>query len=286
MTTPTALLLDVTRRCNANCRICGRRFWPLDQPLPSMDPDLALRLIKLDYIDRVCFGQYGEPLLWPYLAEAVDLANSLGKYTWTTTNGALMTASMGDELIRAGIDKVIFSIDAIDAPTYNALRTNLNWSIVLKNVDDFIEARKYAGQKLRIVVNCVRSPENSARTDAEIREFWLARGIDGVAISKECDVSPVLGTLSGPPIVCERPYDHLTVRADGRLMFCCRDCHDAAGDLGSFGDNPMIAFRGPAFTALRRALETGKDYPAMCRGCRSHWPDVRPPKRAPNERRR
>jgi hypothetical protein len=280
MITPGALLLDVTRRCNADCPICGRRFWT-GKPPPDMSRDLALELIQLPFIDRVCLGQYGEPTLWPHLVEAANLSASLGKYVWTTTNGSLLDETLAWELLDAGIDKVIFSIDAIDPEIYDRLRANLNWFRVLANLDRFIALRNTAF-KTRIVVNCVRCPENAARTDAEIRTFWLVRGVDGVAFTPEIDVSPRWGVLSGAPIECERPYEHLTVRSDGELMLCCRDCHSAHGGLGSVGGAHVLeTYNNRHFAKIRQALKSGQNYPAMCKGCRAHWSDCRKPVRGP-----
>jgi MoaA/NifB/PqqE/SkfB family radical SAM enzyme len=106
-------------------------------------------------VEKVCFGQYGEPTLWPHLADAVALAASLGRYSWTTTNGSLLDNGRAWELLDAGINKVIWSIDAIDPDVYDRVRKNLNWFRVLENLDRFIALRN-TGFKARIVVNCVR----------------------------------------------------------------------------------------------------------------------------------
>jgi MoaA/NifB/PqqE/SkfB family radical SAM enzyme len=280
MITPTVLLLDVTRRCNADCEICGRRFWT-GAPPPDMSRELALRLVELRFIERVCLGQYGEPTLWPHLAETAARAHELGKYCWTTTNGSLLDNGKAYELLEAGIDKVILSIDAIDPEVYGALRVNLNWFRVLSHLDRFIALRN-TGFQTRIVVNCVRSPENANRSEADIRAFWLRRGVDGVAFTPEIDVSPRPGTVSGPPIECERPYRHLTVRVDGQLMLCCRDCHGVPEKLGSvLCGGELEAYNSLPFTKLRNALESGQNVPAICRGCRAHWQNPRRPVRAP-----
>ena len=280
MILPSALLLDVTRRCNALCRICGRRFWPANASTPDMDLGLALRLIELPSIDRVCFGQYGEPLLWPHLVRAVRHATDLGRSTWMTTNGQLLSEVKTRTLLDARIGKIILSIDALDPLTYERLRPGLTWAKVIAHLDQLVTIRNQYHHATEIVVNLVRSPENAPSSDADVRAYFLTRGVDGVAITPEIDVSPPkTSTLSGPPIQCERPYDHLTIRADGQLMLCCRDCHDVAGDLGDATD-PIAAYNGVAFTRIRRALDTGLNMPSICVGCRAHWPDCRKPVRS------
>lgn len=273
MIKPTALLVEVTNRCNADCLICGRRFWTREQG--DMDYRLYQKLVALPSIDRVCLGQYGEPTLWPHLTKAIALAKHHGHYVWTTSNGQLVTEKMAIGFLDTSLDKIIFSVDAIDRVTYERLRPGLSWKTVLANVTRIHTIRERFGYPMRIAVNVVRTPELKA-SDDEIRSFWQGR-VDGVAITPESDVSPRPGTCSGPPIECERPTDHLTVRWDGELMLCCRDCHGEMlfGDVAAI--DPIALYNSDEFNALRKALATGEDYPAICRGCRAHWPDKRDP---------
>ncbi len=279
---PQALLLDVTRRCNAQCLVCGRRFWPKGTKLVDMPLSLALRLIDLPPIDRVCFGQYGEPLLWPYLARAVKYASTRKLFTWMTTNGQLLHESAATNLLAAGLGKIIISIDALDAAIYETLRPGLSFSKVLRNLETFVALRDRHQAETTVVVNLVRSSENAQWPDDDVRAFFRARGADGVAVTPEIDVSPPRDrTVDGAPIHCERPYEHLTVRADGQLMMCCRDCHDVAGFLGDVRENdPIEIFNGLAMSSIRRALETGVGLPSICVGCRAHFADCRRPIRA------
>lgn len=280
MVEPVALLLDITRRCNANCRICGRRYWT-EKPPPDMPLDLALRLIDLPYIERVKLGGYGEPFLWPHLVAATKRASEQEKYVWTTTNGQLATESKMRALLDAGICKIIFSIDSIRESTYAKLRTNLDLPTVLGNLETAARLRG-SSYPARLVVNYVRSVENVTESDESVRAFLEDHGADGVCITPEVDVSPLKGTRGGEPIVCERPYIHLTVRADGQLQICCRDGHGDVEGLGSVVDqDPLVLYNAEPFCAIRKALETGEGYPALCQGCRVHFDDRRPPKRAP-----
>jgi radical SAM protein with 4Fe4S-binding SPASM domain len=242
-----------------------------------MDYDLYKSLVALPSIDRVCLGQYGEPTLWPHLLRAIALAKKHDHYVWTTSNGQLVTEKMATGFLDTGLDKIIFSIDAIDRETYEHLRPGLSWDTVIDNVTRLYEMREHYGYDLRVVVNVVRTAELKA-TDKEVRAFWDGH-VDGVAITPEVDVSPLHGVCSEKPISCERVTDHLTIRWDGEMMMCCRDCHGEMlfGDVSE--DDPLRLYNSDEFNALRHALETGQDYPEICRGCRAFWPDRRDPVR-------
>lgn len=276
MRTPKALLVEVTNRCNADCLICGRRWWtaPLLADMKFTD---FKRLLDLSQVRRVCLGQYGEPLLYKRLAAATEYAKAVGCYVWTTTNGQLLDETRGKALLDAGLDKLIVSVDHIDKESYERSRCNLQWETVIGNVDRFRAMRDEGGYATELLVAVTLDRNTPIRAD--YTRFWDGR-VDGVAFSNEVDVSIVEGTLSGGPIKCERPYDHLTVRVDGSVVLCCRDCHMVCSFGNAYLEDPLKIFNSAAFEAVRRAMAKGEDYPAICKGCRGFWADRRPPVRA------
>jgi MoaA/NifB/PqqE/SkfB family radical SAM enzyme len=64
----------------------------------------------------------GEPLLYPFLAEALSFAHEMGLQTSVTTNGMLLTRSKIDEL-RGNADLIAISLDG-KPETHNRIRAN------------------------------------------------------------------------------------------------------------------------------------------------------------------
>jgi MoaA/NifB/PqqE/SkfB family radical SAM enzyme len=241
--------------------------------------DLYRQMIdELDCVDKVCLGQYGEPLLYPALAAAIAYAKRAGKYVWTTTNAQALDENRSHELLNAGLDKIIFSIDHIDKENFERFRVHLDWESVNANIDRFVQLRNMGHYKTAAVVNVVISPD-ATESDDDYRRFWSGR-VDGVAFTNEADVSIVTGTAAGNPVNCERPFDHITIRVDGTVVLCCRDCH-MVHTFGNVNDAPPLdIFNSENFEFTRARMKEGCGYPAMCNGCRTFWPDYRQPVRA------
>lgn len=67
---------------------------------------------------QVVFHQQGEPLLYPRLAEAVTHATGLGLTTCVTTNGALLDDRRVDELLAAGLSRLVVSLQTPDEASF------------------------------------------------------------------------------------------------------------------------------------------------------------------------
>jgi MoaA/NifB/PqqE/SkfB family radical SAM enzyme len=60
----------------------------------------------------------GEPLLYPQLAEAVAYTSEKGLKSCVTTNGALLTEDKLDDLVKAGLSRLILSLQTPDERTF------------------------------------------------------------------------------------------------------------------------------------------------------------------------
>lgn len=275
---PISVLIETTNRCNASCIYCASQ-WGSPEPC-----DMSLELYK-EIIDNCPWArkihpqQYGEPLLYPDIVKAVGYAKEKGKYVWISTNASLLSADMATQLLKTGLDKIIFSVDADEKATYEQLRVGLNWETVLGNIENFQKLRNKGKYKTRTVVNIVSTKENIAQIQ-RIYQFWKKR-VDGVAISPETDVSPPKPKWveSSKPVKCERIFRHLTIRANGDVVLCCRDSHKTYVMGNVKEELPIKVFNSPAFNRIREAIRTGINLPALCVGCRIKPVKYRPPKR-------
>ena len=85
------LYIEVTSRCNLQCKMCFRRSW-VGERFGDLDPGVFERLLDnaaLQKTETVFFGGMGEPLVHPKLAEMVALAVKHGRKVELITNGTL-----------------------------------------------------------------------------------------------------------------------------------------------------------------------------------------------------
>jgi organic radical activating enzyme len=112
--------VEVTSHCNFACEFCPNPS--LERPGGAMDFTLlgeVLDEISTSGVSRqVVFHQQGEPLLYPRLAEAVARGTGLGLTTCITTNGALLDDRRVDELLAAGLSRLVVSLQTPDEESF------------------------------------------------------------------------------------------------------------------------------------------------------------------------
>ena len=146
--------LELTSRCNLLCPMCGRTTGMDgdniklkkrdDLDLTDTDPRViqqALEDMKPFLPNHVFInGNYGDPIMYPYLLEVVKMCKDIGVAQVTlSTNGSAQTEDWWRELasIMSKPDKVIFAIDGLE-DTNHLYRVNSKWNIIMRNAKAFI----------------------------------------------------------------------------------------------------------------------------------------------------
>lgn len=103
----------ITNRCNGRCAFCS--IWR-QEPVEPIDLKQVRLAIRQLYGLGIRYIQFtgGEPFLYPYLAEAVRYASSLGILSTIVTNGSLISDRMVKRLRDADVGEVQISIDHYD----------------------------------------------------------------------------------------------------------------------------------------------------------------------------
>lgn len=141
---PHFVQIEPVGQCNLRCRMCPVQFrhegtsgppafMPFDRYRALLDQFPGLTELHLQGL--------GEPLLHPRFFDMVRVAAGRGIKVSTNTNMTVMTAEQARQCMDSGIDTVHVSIDAADAPTYEAIRTGANLPLVLRNLRRLLAAR-------------------------------------------------------------------------------------------------------------------------------------------------
>lgn len=141
---PKRVYVEVTNRCNLNCRTCIRNTW-----IPqagSMAFELFQKLLHdLDGFKpfpEVFFGGYGEPLSHPQIIEMITSAGKKGANTSLITNGTLLTPPIRDGLISAGLDRLWVSLDGAHQDSYRDVHLENHLPQIIESLEWFREAGK------------------------------------------------------------------------------------------------------------------------------------------------
>jgi len=107
------LTIEPNRTCNINCRVCYilKKDYVKSLDDVKKEIDLAIKKRKLETISLLG----GEPTLHPHLIEIIRYIRSKGVQAQLLTNGIILLENEDDrfldELIRAGINRILIHID-------------------------------------------------------------------------------------------------------------------------------------------------------------------------------
>ncbi|MBN2054205.1 radical SAM protein [bacterium] len=149
---PFELYVEPTVRCNISCAntTCSREsgiYETRSRPfLEPADLDRALAGLRQP-LQRVLIYNYGEPFLHPRIMEIIRIVRRHQPGAWlaTSTNGLLLHGKAREELLKAGLDEIIFSIDGVDQAGYERYRRGGDFDLAFGNMRELAAERKKAG---------------------------------------------------------------------------------------------------------------------------------------------
>lgn len=272
---PVNLDIEPTEACNLQCVMCPTGFAGPDDPR-MMDMGLAKRLIDQAAENgtySVKFTFRGEPAIHRGLVEMVRYAKQRGiPEVQFTTNGIPFTERKIRDLIDAGLDRIIFSIDGADKQTVERIRLGVNYERLVENVLTFYRIREELGRvKPFIRVQMVRMKINQDQVGKFI-EIWKPYADDiRIADVTNRGQGDQMGVGDQRPIGrrrCPQPWQRMVVTSDGQVVPCCLDWKKQ-WVIGDATKEPLQAiWTGPKMEAMRQVQrELRLDGVAPCRGC-------------------
>jgi radical SAM protein with 4Fe4S-binding SPASM domain len=121
---PEVLQISLTDACQQSCSGCFFSNSDPDTPNRYMSPATFERVLTEaveQEVFQIAFGG-GEPFMHPKLVEYVTRTTAAGIVANLTTNGALLTPQMAQDLKRAGLGQIQFSLNGADAAQHERTR--------------------------------------------------------------------------------------------------------------------------------------------------------------------
>ncbi len=131
------LYIEVTNKCNLNCRTCIRHVW--NEPSGMMSEDIFEAIVSgvssFPYLPRKAFfGGFGEPLSHPKILEMISRLKSIGMFVELITNGTLLKKEMIAGLIESGLDSLWVSLDGSTPESFSDIRLGAELPNILENL--------------------------------------------------------------------------------------------------------------------------------------------------------
>jgi|WetSurMetagenome_2_1015567.scaffolds.fasta_scaffold05996_3 radical SAM protein with 4Fe4S-binding SPASM domain len=227
---PVKVIIENTNACNAHCVFCTHD--KLTRKIGYMDFSLFKKIIadcaSLN-VKEVAIYRFGEPLLDPGFSEKVAFAKKAGiEIVSTNTNASLLTEETAIKILDSGLDVIYISLDGNSKETYEKIRKGLNYDVVTKNINRFIELKNYSHkEKPAIIINLCLLDENKNQVKDFVRK-WSKHG--QVWISNTHDWSGKAEEIKAKKakriVPCRLLWTELVISWDGRVPMCCVDFDD------------------------------------------------------------
>ena len=213
--------------CNLKCIMCPYPRMKRKKELMSMD--LFKKIIndasELD-IDIVYIQQQSEPFIDKYIFERIKYIRDKlpNAKIIAYSNGLALTKEIRDKILENPPDIIKFSFDGATKETYESIRVNSNFEIVVDNIKSLVKERNEKGVKLCIETYFTVLPNNKHEAQDFVK-MW--KGItDSQQLypgdSRENEKFSLVNYRGLKQYPCFNP-NFLNILSNGKVAPCCID---------------------------------------------------------------
>jgi len=293
---PYILKIETTNHCNLHCPLCyaGRKKHDFEgaRGFGTMSledfKDIVGQLGK--YLFRADLYGYGEPLMDPHIFDRIAYLTQVRVGSAIASNFLLSDRKAAGELIRAGLEHLIISMDGTDQRSYETYKVGGDFSRVIENIKIIQEEKKKKGAALPLLDwqfvimrhNEARIPEaKKMAADLGISIRFKPLGSGGE--EKETfmrwvpDNDPRFNNTAGQAKKeqprCSLLYRTTFINWDRNVSPCCNYyTGDRRFDFGSLAREPFSAiWNNPTYQAARTGKAPDgipeKEACSICFGC-------------------
>jgi radical SAM protein with 4Fe4S-binding SPASM domain len=216
------------------------------------------------------FVGIGEPLLHKRIVDMVASAvnRKISQKTEIVTNGVLLDKRMVDGLVRAGLSRLVISVQGTGQEKYSEVAgVKIDFDEFMANLAYLHTNKGEMHVYIKIIDTALKDEEDKALFFEKFSPFCDSIAVENtVPIHKAIDFSQILGnkegrlTQFGLPIqnvaICPQPFFHMQINPDGKVVPCYSwDYPAILGDCNK--ESVTDIWNGAEFRAFRRAMLDG-----------------------------
>jgi len=271
------LIIDISTACNHVCDFCSNpdkrtlKSWMKHKDFKEICYKIN-EFVPISSLEEIGLSGQGEPLLNKDLMKNVKwLKNNYNvKYLYLSTNGAMLTSNVSDELFSSGVDSIKISFNAFDKYEYEKVHGVDDYDRVLSNIDMLLDNKlKYTNKKVMISSVTERSKD-------EVGEFFKSNFPEKYYLFDKIFAydkvyTPIFSdNLGTNPIKnkCTVASEDIFISSNGHMRICCSD-YFAECDAGSLLSNSFDElWNGQLFVDTRDQLDKLKPIKdSLCYRC-------------------
>lgn len=293
---PASFSVEPTNYCNLHCPECPSGMNLLTRDKGYMDFEMFQNLVD-QLSSSVFFLNFyfqGEPYINPRFLEMVRYAKLKIIYVVTSTNGHFLTPENVRSTIESGLDKLIISLDGIDAETYEQYRSGGNFDKVITGIKEIVKQKKTSGSKKpRVVLQFLILKSNQHQVN-QIRQLGKDLGVDKVELKtaqfyefkegnplmpddqrfsryKKIQINyedPAQYEIKNrQPNHCFRMWSSCVVTWNGEVVPCCFD-KDASFKMGKLNDRSFEqTWKDESYHEFRKKIFCSRKSIDICTNC-------------------
>ena len=237
------------------------------------------------FAHTVQFYFQGEPLLNKDLPQMIKEAHEAGLYTIVSTNAQAMTEQMAEDLVEAGLDRIIVSMDGLSDETYNAYRIGGSLEKTKQALRFLRKAKNELSSSPIIELQCLRLKTNEHEW-AQFKRQYKTLGADRLVFK----TAQLYDYTHGHPLMpsdkrysryvvgkdgvyhrrplhkgCFRVWSGAVVTTKGEVLPCCYDKTHAHAYGNIMESSLKDLFGNEKATAFRKAALN--EQPQICQEC-------------------
>lgn len=184
-------------------------------------------------LKALIFAGHGEPLLHREIATMVAYAKEqdVADRVEIVTNGSLLTHSLSDALIAAGLDRLRVSVQGVNGRAYECtMGKTFDFDQFIEQLQYFYDHKKHTEVYCKIIDVAMSSPEEeklfrrifSKVSDETAIEYEIpfVQEIDNASLKDSFDCSKQ-GNEATMAKVCAMPFYMMVVTPNGDVVPCC-----------------------------------------------------------------
>jgi radical SAM protein with 4Fe4S-binding SPASM domain len=261
--------------CNVRCIMC-----PIEKSIRKeimsneFFESIVQRLLPIkEEIKIFTILGLGETLLDKGVVEKVRIAKKYGfKEIGIFSNGMALEKNLSIELLNAGLDVFIFSLDGFSKEVEESIRIGSNLDIIVKNITDLIEQRNIIDSKARIILRFTVQEKNEHDWE-NFLSFWSTKlrqrdaiyqyGLHNVGHVVENEIDKSIKNIK-----CSEIYNRMIIFSDGNVGLCCADQfgHYNIGNI--LETDPIEIYNHELFKYYREEMDKGNmQNLELCKDC-------------------
>lgn len=276
---PLVLAIEASSLCNLKCRMCfqkNRVFTSNPANMGVMKWEVFVKLmnqIGQDQLRSIVFASRGEPLINKNIHKMVELAKRKGVLDIKlNTNAVLLDERMSRNLLKSGLDQIVFSVDSAIPQHYKNIR-GADFEVVSRNIKRFVDIKnsEFPDSKIKTRVSMVINDiyKDDMEQEVEVSKEYWGGIIDEVAFKSENDFVGIYEErhMEGMKC-CDLLWERLYVWQDGTVNPCDID-HLSTLKLGNICERSIIdIWNGELITKLREQhLRSRESMKCVCKNC-------------------